>query len=72
MQEESYASDRELAKRFGNARPTIWRWIDSLGFPKPVKLSPGCTRWRMSEVIAWEQRQPRYTASSEPRPRRGA
>jgi prophage regulatory protein len=26
-------------------------------FPKPVKLSPGCTRWRLSELEAWETAQ---------------
>lgn len=23
-------------------------------FPKPVRLSPGCTRWRISDIEAWE------------------
>lgn len=58
--DESYASDRELADRYGKSRASIWRWPNSIGFPSPVKLSPGCTRWKMSEVLEWESRQPRY------------
>jgi prophage regulatory protein len=50
-----YVSDVQLAQRFGTSRQTVWGWarIDP-AFPKPVKLSPGCTRWRLAEVEAWE------------------
>lgn len=61
--DETYVSDRDLAERYSKARGTIWRWPQTIGFPNPIKLSPGCTRWRMSEVIAWEQRQPRYQSA---------
>lgn len=61
--ESIYVSDRDLAKRYKKSRATIWRWLATLGFPAPVKLSPGCTRWRLSEVEAWEERQPRYTGA---------
>ncbi|MGY6696056.1 MAG: helix-turn-helix transcriptional regulator [Roseinatronobacter sp.] len=33
-----------------------WRWAKTdPAFPKPVNLTPGCTRWRLSEIIEWEQ-----------------
>lgn len=51
-----YASDKQLAARYGVTRPTIWRWVrDNNAFPRPVSLSPGCTRWRVSEIEAWER-----------------
>ena len=50
----AYLSDRQLAMRYGVSRATIWRWPDARGFPTPIKLSPGCTRWRLSDVIQWE------------------
>jgi len=53
---ETYLSDTALAARFGVTRPTIWRWARLGPFPKPVKLSPGCTRWRVAEVEAFETR----------------
>lgn len=51
----AYVSDRGLAERFGVHRSTIWRWVDTNPeFPKPVELSPGCTRWKLEEIEAWE------------------
>lgn len=52
----TYLSDRDLAIRFTTSRATIWRWVSSRGFPKPIKFSPGCTRWRLSDVEDWETR----------------
>lgn len=52
---EIYLSDAQLAARFGVHRTTPWRWAKSdPAFPKPVVFSPGCTRWKLSAVEAWE------------------
>lgn len=51
----NYASDRDISGRFGVSRQTIWRLVKSdPTFPKPIRLTPGCTRWLLSEVQAWE------------------
>lgn len=51
----TYISDRQLAARYGVSRPTIWAWAKSDdSFPRPKKLSPGCTRWALPEILAWE------------------
>ena len=53
-----WLSDLQVAARFGITRTTVWRWVKSdPSFPRPVSLSPGCTRWRLSEIEAWEQRK---------------
>lgn len=50
-----YASDQGLAKRYGVSRQTIWRLVkNDPRFPKPIRLTPGCTRWLLSEIEAWE------------------
>lgn len=50
-----YLSDRHLADRFCTARQTIWAWLrKDPTFPRPIQLSPGCTRWRLTEIEAWE------------------
>ncbi|MBT5268252.1 MAG: AlpA family phage regulatory protein [Candidatus Marinimicrobia bacterium] len=56
MQNQSnvYQSDKQVAYRFVVSRATIWRWVKEGKFPKPVKLSPGCTRWKLSDVEQWE------------------
>tara|TARA_B100000949_G_C14208937_1_gene419404 strand:+ start:807 stop:995 length:189 start_codon:yes stop_codon:yes gene_type:complete len=51
----TFLCDTDLANRYGVSRNTIWRWArDYEGFPKPVKLSPGSTRWKLSEIEQWE------------------
>jgi predicted DNA-binding transcriptional regulator AlpA len=47
-----YASDTTLAKHFEVSRATIWRWTSEGKLPQPVKLSPGCTRWKWEEILA--------------------
>lgn len=50
-----YLSDKQMAHRYGVARPTVWRWLKTdPTFPKPISLSPGCTRWRLDEIERWE------------------
>lgn len=49
-----YCSVIHLAERFGVCRGTIWKWTREKKFPKPVKISKGCTRWILDEVIKWE------------------
>lgn len=51
---EKYLSDRELAYRYGVSRVTPWRWTKKGEFPSPIKLGPNCTRWKLSDVEAWE------------------
>jgi prophage regulatory protein len=50
-----YLSDLQIANRYGVTRQSVWRWANSgSDFPKPIKLTAGCTRWRLSDVERWE------------------
>jgi prophage regulatory protein len=52
---EKYIADTDGADRYGVHRTTWWRWARTdPSFPKPIKLSPGCTRWRLSDIESWE------------------
>lgn len=52
---ETYLSDTQLSVRYDVHRTTPWRWAKTQpDFPKPVILTPGCTRWKLSEIEAWE------------------
>jgi prophage regulatory protein len=52
---ETYLSDKNLSDRYHITRNTVWRWHrERENFPRAIKLSPNCTRWKLSEVIAWE------------------
>lgn len=55
--ESTYLSDVQLAKRYDVRRGTIWKWKrERNDFPAPIKLSPGCTRWLLSDLEVWENR----------------
>ena len=32
---------------------SVWRWVRKKTFPAPIKLAPGVTAWRWSDVKAW-------------------
>jgi prophage regulatory protein len=52
---DCYVSKAKVAARYGVHRTTLWRWekIDPT-FPRPVTLSSGCVRWRLTDLEAWE------------------
>ncbi|OWU70503.1 AlpA family transcriptional regulator [Marinibacterium profundimaris] len=51
----TYLSDAQVAARYGVHRSTPWRWAKSdPSFPAPVTLTPGCTRWKLADLEAWE------------------
>lgn len=45
-----WATDKQLAEIFSVSRQTIWRWSAAGNLPRPVKLSPGVTRWKLAEI----------------------
>ena len=57
MHQASYMTDTALAERYQVSRATIWRWAKSDRFPDPIKLSAGCTRWRIADIEHWESEQ---------------
>ena len=55
MNQSIYIPDTQVANQFRVSRETIWRWVQNGNFPKPVKLSPGCSRWRIEDVQKWAE-----------------
>lgn len=51
---ETYLTDRDIADRYGCSRQSIWNWCKAGKFPRPLKLAPGTSRWRLSDVLAHE------------------
>jgi predicted DNA-binding transcriptional regulator AlpA len=50
-----YLTVRQVAARYDVGVATVWRWSALRSeFPKPVKLGPGCTRWCLSDLVAFE------------------
>lgn len=44
----------QVAAMFGVSKATVWRWASSGILPKPIKLGPNTTRWRVSDLKAHE------------------
>ncbi len=52
---ETYLTDRQVGVRYNVHHLTPRRWLlTDPTFPKPIRFSPGCTRWRVSDLLAWE------------------
>lgn len=54
MIEEQFLTVKEVSQRLSIGRSTVWAWAYDDKFPKPVRLSSRCTRWRLSDIISWE------------------
>ena len=55
---ERYLRDSEVAHRYGISRQTVWRWTAQGTLPEPIKLSVSVTRWRLSDLLAYETSLP--------------
>ncbi|MDM8345834.1 AlpA family phage regulatory protein [Pseudochrobactrum sp. sp1633] len=54
---EVYLTAIQVSQRLSVGKATVWRWAKyNADFPKPVRLTPGATRWRLSDLIAFETR----------------
>lgn len=56
--------DKEVARLLGASRSWPWKLARDGKFPKPIKLSERCTRWRLSDVQAWMQDPQGWTAGA--------
>lgn len=52
---ELYLNVEQVAARFDVSTDTIYRWKREGRFPKAVRLSPGCVRWRQSDLAHYEK-----------------
>ena len=52
--ENLYLTVAQVAKRFGISADTVWRWTRDGEFPKPWRMGPNTTRWKLSEVLDFE------------------
>lgn len=57
---ETYITDTQFAARTNTHRTWPWRRAKlDPDFPQPVRLTPGCTRWKLSDIEAWEAEKTR-------------
>ncbi|MDF1820715.1 MAG: AlpA family transcriptional regulator [Alcanivoracaceae bacterium] len=52
---ETFLSAKQIKERYNiGSLTSVWRMTQAGHLPRPYKLSPGCTRWKLSEIEAWE------------------
>ncbi|MEP4197261.1 MAG: AlpA family phage regulatory protein [Aliishimia sp.] len=62
---ERFLNVKAVADRYSTHIATIWRWAKDVDdFPAPVKLGNGATRWRLSDLDAYEDRRSAIAVSS--------
>ncbi len=47
----------QLSEAIGVSNETIRRWTRDGILPRPLWLSPGCVRWRASDIERWLDRE---------------
>ena len=47
-----YVAVKQLSARYGVHPVTIWRWARDGYLPKPHRIGPRTTRWRLDEIEA--------------------
>ena len=59
---QTYLTDLQLAARFGISRNSVWRLTRTCQLPQPVKLFASTTRWKLSDIEAFEREAEARTA----------
>lgn len=54
IQTFEYLTYKQVAKRLGVTRQTIYRWIKNGKFPAPVKVGDQTVRFRMKDIERFE------------------
>lgn len=50
----AWLSAKQVCLRYSISQPTLWRWVKLGRFPSPVKIGPNTTRWRVADLLAYE------------------
>lgn len=61
---QTYLTDSQLAARFGISRNSIWRLTRTGQLPAPIKLFASTTRWKLSDIQAFEAEAEARTAKA--------
>lgn len=57
QQQPAYLRLADVRARYRVSGSTIWKWTadESSNFPKPIKLGPNTTAWRLADLLHWEE-----------------
>ena len=52
-----YLNRLDVLDRYGIGSSTLYRWIGSGYFPKPMRFGSRCIRWKTQDLEAWDKKQ---------------
>ena len=52
-----YLTSKSVSKVLGVSVSTVWRWARLDIIPKPIKIGLRSTRWRLSDIQAYLERE---------------
>jgi len=52
--ENVFLTVTQVVERYSVSTDSIWRWKRNGKFPKPVRVGPGSTRWKLSDLLKHE------------------
>ncbi len=52
-----FLSRNQVRARYGIGHTTLYDWVERYGFPAGYRMGPRLTRWKISELEAWEAKQ---------------
>ena len=50
-----YWTIKQVCEALHVSPSTVWRWVKQGRFVRPVRLGPKVTRFRVGDVMAWDQ-----------------
>lgn len=59
---KAYLSIREVRTRYSVGNTTVYDWLKTTDFPKPYRIGPKLSRWKLSELEEWETKNKGGTA----------
>lgn len=63
--EERFLRRSDVERMAGLSKATIYRRIKDGSFPSPYRIDDKCVRWRKTELIRWQDRQPIRSAAND-------
>jgi len=54
-EQEFFLRVKDVAKMLGVKPVTVWKWAREGKLPRPTKLSPKCSVWKMSDIEKFQR-----------------
>jgi predicted DNA-binding transcriptional regulator AlpA len=62
---QTWLTAKQVAARFNVSVPTLWRWVATGAFPKPIAVTQRSCRWAESIILDAEKNMPLHGNSSK-------